>query len=87
MQETLSTFPIFADSVRECGGDMEKAFSQYFVKVSDWHNNVVLYVINLIDNAKIELRGMTPEMVLRTLLGPRDKLVGLKQVPIEALSE
>lgn len=78
MQETLSTFPMFEDCMRECGGDLEKAFSQYVVKVYDWHGRLALDIVNLIENAKTELRGMTPKMVLETILGPRDKLVAFK---------
>lgn len=78
MQETLSTFPLFQDCLRECGGDLEKAFSQYVVKVNDWHGRLTLDIINLVENAKTELRDMTPRMVLETVLGPREKLVVLK---------
>jgi hypothetical protein len=85
MQETLSTFPLFQDCLQECGGDVEKAFSQYFIRVIGWHGRLTAEILNLADNAKTELRGMTAKMVLETILGPREKLVVLKPLDLKSL--
>jgi hypothetical protein len=71
MEETLSTFPTFDQSLNDCKNDWEKAQAQYFIKVTTWHQKLTQQVVKLLENKKTELDGLTAEMVLQELLGKK----------------